>query len=57
MADMDGIEGAAADQDEQRRESAPYSNFRVGYGTALKLSAPGETPLLETAETLKHTND
>lgn len=43
------------EQDHIRRDSAPYPNYRLGYGTALKMN--GETPHLETAETLKHTND
>jgi hypothetical protein len=51
------IDGNSKPAEDDRRDSAPYSNFRVGYGTALKVTAPGETPIQYTAETLKHTND
>lgn len=50
VAKMDGV-----DEEPRGRDSAPYPNYRQGYGTALKMA--GNERHLETAETLKHTND
>ena len=45
-------------EDTTRRDSAPYNpHSRVGYGTVMKMNQDGQTPMLDTAETLKHTDD